>query len=157
MCISLLPVFHSSLTALCMPPPVYCFYGSILVPPKNKIPSQLKQNIVYQWSCPEENCSLSYIGLSSRCLENRVKEHNTSVTSAVYKHSISNDPEANISNFKIIDQDSKEFMGEARDAIHIRVNNPALNSIVIQEKCTFQKSSTTFLEQTDLPMSLTKW
>ena len=58
--------------------------------PKDKIPSQLKQNIVYKWSCYEENCNLSYIEESSRCLENRIKEHNSHRTSAIYKHSISN-------------------------------------------------------------------
>ena len=40
-------------------------------------------------SCLEENGNLSYIGESNRCLENRVKEHNSQVTSAIYKHSIS--------------------------------------------------------------------
>ena len=59
---------------------------SILMHPKDKLPSQLKQNVVYKWSCPEENSSLSYIGESSRCLENAVKEHKSHVTSAVYKH-----------------------------------------------------------------------
>ena len=40
-------------------------------------------------SCQEENCNLSYIEESHRCLENRVKEHNSHVTSTVYKDSIS--------------------------------------------------------------------
>ena len=44
--------------------------------PKDKILSQLKQKIVYKLSCPEENCNLSYTGESSRCVENRVKDHN---------------------------------------------------------------------------------
>ena len=44
---------------------------------------------------------------------------------AIYQHSVSNNhPKTNISLFKIIDQDSKEV---AREAIHIRVNNPALD------------------------------
>ena len=42
---------------------------SIIMHPNDKIPSQLKQNIIYKWSCAEENCSLSYVGESSRCLE----------------------------------------------------------------------------------------
>ena len=68
--------------------PVYT--SSVHMYAKDKIPSQLKQNIVYKWSYPEENCNLSYIGESSRCLENRVKEHNSHVNSTIYKHSISN-------------------------------------------------------------------
>ena len=34
---------------------------------------------------------------------------------------------ATISHFKIIDQDSKQVAREAREAILIRINNPALN------------------------------
>ena len=45
--------------------------------PKDKIPLQLKQNIVYKWSCTEENGNPSYIEESMICLENRVKEHNS--------------------------------------------------------------------------------
>ena len=58
--------------------------------PKDTIPSQLKQNIVSKWSCPEEDYNLSYIEQPSRCLANGVKEHNSHVTSGIYKHSISN-------------------------------------------------------------------
>ena len=32
---------------------------SILMHPEDKMPAQLKQNIVYKWSCQEENCNLS--------------------------------------------------------------------------------------------------
>ena len=103
--------------------------------PKDKISSQLKQNIVYKCSCPQENCNISYIGESSRCLENRIKEHSSHVTSAVDLHSVSNShPIAHISHFKIIDQDNKQFTREAREAIHIRINDPALN-------CTTEKMS----------------
>ena len=60
------------------------------MPPKDKNPSQLKQKLVYRWFCQEENCNHPNIGESSRCLENRVKEHNIHGTSATYRHSISN-------------------------------------------------------------------
>ena len=39
----------------------------------------------------------------------------------------SNHCQANISHFKIIDQDSKQVAREAGEAIHIRVNNPAIS------------------------------
>ena len=51
---------------------------TLLMHPNNKIPAQLCQDVVYQWICPTENCSSTYIGESSRCLESRVKEHSTS-------------------------------------------------------------------------------
>ena len=68
---------------------------------------------------------LFYIGESSKSLKNRAKEHNSHVTSAVYKHSATNNhPWTNISHFKILDQDNKQAV---REAIHIRINNPTLN------------------------------
>ena len=33
---------------------------------KDKIPPQLKQTIVYKWSCPEENCKYSYLAIHIR-------------------------------------------------------------------------------------------
>ena len=79
---------------------------------------------MYKWSCPEGNCNWSYIGKSSRCLENRIKEPNIQVTSAISQHSASNNhPKANISHFKIM-HNSKQV---AREAIHIRINNSTVN------------------------------
>ena len=92
---------------------------------KDKILIQLCQDVVYQLTCTNENCISSYIGESSRCLESRVKEYNTSSTSAIFQHCTThNHPKGNISQFKIIDQDRKQV---SREAIHIRRNNPALN------------------------------
>ena len=54
--------------------------------------------------------------------KNIVKEHNSHVTSAVYKHSISNNhPWAIISHFQTIDQDGTQIAREAREAIQISV------------------------------------
>ena len=64
-----------------------------------KIPSQLKQNIINKWACPEENCNLSYTGESSGCLGNRVKN-------TVQIQHFQQPPQANILYFKIIDQES---------------------------------------------------
>ena len=80
------------------------------------------------WSYLEKKCNLSYIGESSKCLENIVKELNGHVTSVIYKRSVlNNHPWANILHFKIIDQDSKQVAREARDATCIRINNSALS------------------------------
>ena len=92
----------------------------LLMHPKDKIFPHLCQDIVNQWTCPAEACNSSYIGESSRCLENRIKEHNTSTTCTIYQHnSIHNHPKADILNFKIINQ--------YREAIHMWRTNPALN------------------------------
>ena len=96
--------------------------------PKDNIPQHLHQDVVYQWTCPEETCNSSYIGESSRCLENRINEHHTSITRSIYQHSSThNHPKADILHFRIIDQDSKEVSREVRQAIHILRTNPALN------------------------------
>ena len=58
---------------------------TLLIHPKDKIPTQLCQDVVYQWTYANENCN-SYIGESSRCLESRVKVHNTSSTSAIFNN-----------------------------------------------------------------------
>ena len=61
-------------------------------------------------------------------LQNRVKEHNSHVNSAIYKCIISiSHPWANISYFKIIDQDIKQYARAAGETIHIRINSTALN------------------------------
>ena len=49
-----------------------------------------------------------------------------------------------------MDQDSNQVAREIRETIHIRLNNPTLN-------CSTGKMYIPFLEQTDLPMNLTKW
>ena len=61
-------------------------------------------------------------------MESRGKEHSTSSMSTICQHRTTcNDPKADVSQFKILDQDRKQVSREAREAIHIRKNNPALN------------------------------
>ena len=124
--------------------------------PKDKILLQLIQNIAYKWPCPEENCNLYYTEESSKCLENRVKDTivmpPVQFTNTVFS-TITPGPTSPTS--KIIDQNSKQVVREARKAFILE--STTLPSTVTQDKCTFQISSTTFLEQMDLPVSLTKW
>ena len=101
---------------------------TLLMHPKDNIPTQLHSDVAYQWACANENCNSSYIGESSRCLESRVKEQNTSSTRAIFQHCTThNHTKANISQFKITDQDRKQVSREARKVMHIRRNEPALN------------------------------
>ena len=77
--------------------------------------------------------TISYIGKSSRWLQNRVKEHSSHVTSIAYQHSVSNNhPKPSISHLKILYQDSKPV---AREAIQIRIKNPALNCNMGKNVC----------------------
>ena len=96
--------------------------------PKDKVSLYLRMNIVYIWSCPQESCNQSCISESSRWLENRAKECNSHVTSAIFIYSESNNhPFANISHFKIIDKDNKQVGREDRKVIHSFINNLGLN------------------------------
>ena len=71
---------------------------------RKRFPSHLYKYILYRWVCPEETYNSSHMGESSRCLENRIKQHNTSTTSAICQYSSThNHPKADISHFKIID------------------------------------------------------
>ena len=64
----------------------------------------MHQDVVYQWTCLEDNCNSSHIGESGRCLESRLKEHNTSSTSAIFQQSAAhNHTKADFSQYKIID------------------------------------------------------
>ena len=77
---------------------------------------------------PRKNATFFNIREYSRYFRIRVKQHNSHVSSAFYKHSISNNhPQANTSNFKMIDQDSKQVTREAREVIYIKISNATLN------------------------------
>ena len=120
---------------------------------KDKIASQIYQNTVYKWPCAEENCNLSYIGTSGTCLENKVKEHNSHVNITLYKCIIGNShppPQPTSPTSRIAKKLGKEL-----ENLFI-LEYTTVHSTITQEKCMSQKSSTTFLEQTDHPMSLTK-
>ena len=81
--------------------------------------------------------------------ENRAKEHNSHITSAIYQHSVfNNHPKANLSHFKLIDQDRKQVVRKATEDIHSRIKNPC-SELQHEKKCTSWKSSTTFFDQKD--------
>ena len=55
--------------------------------------------------------------------------HSSHATISIYLHCDSNNhPLVDIFHFRVIDQDSKQVMKEAREALHIRINKPALDN-----------------------------
>ena len=110
-----------------------CFKGvntlkSMLMHPKDKIPSDQKKDLVYHWECKADGCTSSYIGETSRALGERVKEHSKSTTLAILKHCKDfHHPLPSISDFNIIDKDPSQITWEAKEAIHIRRLDPSLN------------------------------
>ena len=103
-------------------------FESSLMYPKDKIPLHLCKYKVHQWICPEETCNSSYIGESSRCLKNMIKEHNNSTTSVIYQHSSTYN--LTKQTYQILNSliriASKLSEGPGK-AIHIRTTNPVLN------------------------------
>ena len=63
--------------------------------------------------------------------------------------------QANIFYLKIVDQDSKQVVREAREATYIRIINPALTCST--GKMHIPEIFNHFLEDRDLPLSLANW
>ena len=96
--------------------------------PKDKIPINQKDDVVYHWECQADGCKSSYVREMSRTLRERVKEHFKPSTSAILKHYTDfHHPLPFITNFNIIDKDPSQITWEAKEAIHIRRLDPNLN------------------------------
>ena len=99
---------------------------------KDKIPSDLKSNIVYKFTCAR--CNASYIGETCRHISTRMDEHfRTDKKSHVYKHLHKNHQCLNscdLDCFEILDSASTHFNLKIKEALYIKWNNPSLNSQV---------------------------
>ena len=110
-----------------------CFKGvntpkSMLMPPKDRISTDQKKDIVYYWECQADGCKSFYVVETSRALGERVKEHCKSSTSAILKHCTDNHhPLPSVSNFSIIDKDPSQITWEAKEAIYIWRLDPNLH------------------------------
>ena len=110
-----------------------CFKGvntlkSLLMHPKDKVPTSQKKDILYHWECQADSCSSSYIAETCRTLRERAKEHSKSSTSAILKHCTDfHHPLPSVENFSIIDRDSSQITQEAKEAIHIQRLDHNLN------------------------------
>ena len=111
-----------------------CFKGpntikSMLMHPKDKVDPSLKKDIVYQWSCTKPGHKSTYIRESSRSLCDHVKEHSKEGSnSATYQHCYTKGhPLPNVDQFKGIDQEKSQIAHEAKEAIHIQMEDLELN------------------------------
>ena len=102
---------------------------SMLMHPKDKVDPSLKKDVVYQWSCTNPGCKSSYIGETSRSLCECVKEcSKEGSNSAIYQHCYTEGhPLPNIDQFKVIHQEKSQIACEAKEAIHVRKEDPELN------------------------------
>ena len=91
---------------------------------KSKIPILSQSNIVYKINC--KDCSEFYIGKTYRRLSQRIKEHNTSESSALSKHAVLSNHTIDFGNPEIL----------ARDQLHTRLL--IKETLKIKEKCAYK-------------------
>ena len=90
--------------------------------PKDKVPLDDRNNIVYKIPCSD--CNASYIGETKRSFSVRKKEHESNVrnghteTSKVAKHCWSNDHRMNLDEMKVIDSEPYTWSRKVKETIH---------------------------------------
>ena len=99
---------------------------------KDRVPTDLKSNLVYKFSCQE--CGSCYIGETSRHFKTRIDNHlKSDKNSHIFKHlnnnarclnSVSKD------SFKILDIANNSFDLKIKEALHIHWDKPSLNAQV---------------------------
>ena len=96
--------------------------------PKDQIPDAQKTDIIYDWKCLADNCTVKYIGESNKSLKERVSDHRNQTTSAIRNHNISTKhPKAELKDFTIIDKENSTLHHQAKEALHICIKDPSLN------------------------------
>ena len=96
--------------------------------PKDKVHTNEKKYIIYNWEYQADGYNSSYIAENSRSLGKKLKEHSNSTTFSILKHCTDfHHPLPSIKNFSKIDNDSSQITQEAKQAIHIGRLDPNLN------------------------------
>lgn len=88
-------------------------------------------HVVYQFQCPKDGCSASYVGYTTCTLEKRIKQHTYS-SSSIHKHFTTDHPEGQVPsdikyNFSIINSRQCHIELKIVEAIIIKTNNPFIN------------------------------
>ena len=101
-----------------------------LVHPKDPVPHNQKNNLVYAISC-SEGCSDQYIGETKQPLHKRMAQHrraNTSgMDSAVFLHLKKEGHSFQDENVRILDREERWFERGVKEAIYVKVARPSLN------------------------------
>ena len=100
---------------------------------KSKTPLPLRSNVVYKFTC-SGHMNLTYIGMSSRHLITRVKEHLNladSRISAIQNHILScpicSNLQYNINSFTILRKCNSDYEAKLYEALLIIRDSPSLN------------------------------
>ena len=100
---------------------------------KDKIDIQMNSNVVYKFICA--NCTVSYIGETSRNLGTRIKEHlHSDKQSHIYKHLKKDEKcfdNCNSDCFSILDTATTTYQRKIKEALFIQWEQPELNKQVV--------------------------
>ena len=103
-----------------------------LFSPKDPIPRDFRTRVVYKFSCA--GCNSCYVGETTRHLVTRTREHLLGdKASHVYKHLKENKACRAVCNkdaFEVLDNAPTDYQLKIKEAIHIKWENPSLNSQV---------------------------
>ena len=95
---------------------------------KDSLPSHLKCNVVYKFSCA--SCNACYIGETTRHFSKRVDEHTKDKKSHIFKHLNSN-PDCKIAFstncFSILDSAPTQYQLKIKEGLYIGWEKPSLN------------------------------
>ena len=102
----------------------------ITVNPKTQLSSLAQSHIIYLYKC--NNCSMRYVGRTTRKLEIRIKEHlkincSNETLTAIGNHVLTSNHTSNHSNFNILYRATNERDLRIAEAIFCKLLSPELN------------------------------
>ena len=102
-----------------------------LVHPKDKVPKDKKNNVVYGIQCKSNGCQELYIGETKQPLAKRMYQHRRASTScgdsAVYTHLNNNNHSFENKDVVILDKESRWFERGVKEALYVKREEPSLN------------------------------
>ena len=84
-----------------------------------------KTGVVYHFKC--KNCTANYVGKTKRNLNTRIREHQTTKNSSIFKHTTLEKHEFDFDNVEILDRDNSEKRLDLKEMLYIRKLQPELN------------------------------
>ena len=98
--------------------------------PKDPTPNAQKTYIIYHLICPSHNCTAEYIGEINTSLKERKSIESIEIKPQVpsdLHHISTNNSQAELKNFIIIDRGSNTLHHQANEALHMCIKDSSLN------------------------------
>lgn len=102
---------------------------------KDVTPASLKASVVYLFKCSVDPRQ-TYIGQTKRHLFKRIEEH-CKHNSAIFSHRLNCSCCCNNNNFSVINSANNVFDLQIKEALHIKLCNPSLNSSIVSSGQSF--------------------